>query len=194
MDKILARRFSPFDFSDVSGFPNVVPTMDEWGNYLPIFREHKEDNLAQHLCEFHELMHQWKIHHEDVLLKNFMFSLAGDAHEWYHSLPPASISSLREFHATFNRRCQKFYSSDFVCHNCCEEYEDNDQDMTVSNEIYEDEDCEEEEDSLSELIGLEKSLFVNLERLKSEAHRIFQPLKQRSWKTILMMIVRLRIS
>jgi hypothetical protein len=36
--------------------------------------------------------------HEDVLLKMFMFSLAGDAREWYHSLPPASISSLGEFH------------------------------------------------------------------------------------------------
>jgi hypothetical protein len=101
MEKILARRFAPFNFSAIPGFPNVVPSPDEWGDYLPIFREHEEDNPAQHLCEFHELMHQWEIHHEDVLLKMFMFSLAGDARKWYHSLPPASISSLSEFHAAF---------------------------------------------------------------------------------------------
>jgi hypothetical protein len=94
MDKILAQRFSPFNFSIVLGFPNVVPTMDEWGDYFPIFRERKEDNPARHLHEFHELMLQWEIHHEDVLMKMFMFSLDGDAHEWYQSLPPASISSL----------------------------------------------------------------------------------------------------
>jgi hypothetical protein len=75
MGKILAQRFAPFDFYVVSGFPNVVPTMDEWGDYLSIFREHKEENLVQHLHEFHELMHQWEIHHEDVLLKKCMFSV-----------------------------------------------------------------------------------------------------------------------
>jgi hypothetical protein len=94
MDKILAQRFAPFIFSVVPGFPNVVPTVDEWGDYLPIFREREEDNPAQHLHEFHELMHQWEIQHEDVLMKMFIFSLDGDAHEWYRSLPPASISSL----------------------------------------------------------------------------------------------------
>jgi hypothetical protein len=38
MEKILARRSSPFNFFFVPGFPNVVPTVDEWGDYLPIFR------------------------------------------------------------------------------------------------------------------------------------------------------------
>jgi hypothetical protein len=75
MEKILAQRFAPFNFSVVPSFPNVVPTPNEWGDYLPIFRERKEDNPAQHLHEFHALMHQWGIHHEDVLLKIFMFSL-----------------------------------------------------------------------------------------------------------------------
>jgi hypothetical protein len=94
MDKIMARRFASFNFSVVPSFPNVVPTLNEWGDFLPKFREHKEDSPTEHLCEFHELMHQWEIHHEDVLMKMFMFSLDGDVHEWYRSLPLASISSL----------------------------------------------------------------------------------------------------
>jgi hypothetical protein len=168
MDKILARRFSPFNFSVVPGFPNVVPTVDEWGDYLPIFRERKEDNPARHLHEFHELMHQWEIHHEDVLMKMFMFSLDGDAREWYRSLPPASISSLEQFHAAFNKHCQRYYSSELICHNCCKECDGHDQDMVVSNEIYEDEGCEEEEDVLGEVMELVKSLTAQLERLESE--------------------------
>jgi hypothetical protein len=84
-------------------------------------------------------MHQWEIHHEDVLMKIFMFSLVEDARQWYHSLPPASISSLGEFHATFNRHCQRYYSFELICHNCCKECDGHDQDMAVSNESYEDE-------------------------------------------------------
>jgi hypothetical protein len=57
MDIILVQRFAPFDFSAVSGFPNVVPSVDEWGDYLPIFRERKEDHPTRHLHEFHKLMH-----------------------------------------------------------------------------------------------------------------------------------------
>ena len=170
MERILAQRFSPFNFSVVSSFPNVVPAPNEWNDYLLIFRECKEDNLAQHLSEFHELMHQWEIHHEDVLLKMFMFSLAGDAREWYHSLTPASISSLSEFHVAFNRRYQKMYSSEFICHSCCEECEDSEQDMVVSLGGYEDgrryrnEDPGEEEDALGEAWELVKSFSAQLDR------------------------------
>jgi hypothetical protein len=147
--------------------------MDEWGDFLPIFRERKEDNPAEHLREFHELMHQWEIHHEDVLLNMFMFSLAGDACEWYHSLPPSSISSLGEFHAAFNRHCQKFYSSKLICHNCCEEYKDCVQGMTVSNEIcedesYEDEICEEEGYTSDELVKLVQALSTKIEKLEAD--------------------------
>jgi hypothetical protein len=89
-------------------------------------------------------MHQWGIHHEDVLLKMFMLSLARDAREWYFSLLSTNISSLKQFHVAFNRHCQKFYSSEFIFHNCCEEYKDCVPDVTVSNESCEVEDCEEE--------------------------------------------------
>jgi hypothetical protein len=53
----LCARFSPLDFTNVFGFPNVVPDIKEWGDYLPNFREDvKGDNPAQHLFEFHKLM------------------------------------------------------------------------------------------------------------------------------------------
>jgi hypothetical protein len=194
MEEILARRFAPFNFSAIPGFPNVVPSPNEWGDYLPRFREREEDNPAQHLWEFHELMHQWEIQHEHVLLKMFMFSLAGDALKWYHSLPPASISSLVEFHAAFTAHCQKLYPFELIFYNCCEGYnnciqdraasyvgcEDDPDDLnqksvlshphsSASEEGYESEkDPEEEEDALGEVRELIKSLSAQLDRWEVE--------------------------
>jgi hypothetical protein len=72
----LAQNFS-LNFSIVPGFPNVVSPMDIWGDYLPIFREDKDDNLADHLLEFHEFMHQLGIHHGTVLMNIVIYSLEG---------------------------------------------------------------------------------------------------------------------
>jgi hypothetical protein len=52
MEEILARRFAPFNFSAIPGFPNVVPSLDEWGDYLPRFREREEDNLLSTSVSF----------------------------------------------------------------------------------------------------------------------------------------------
>jgi hypothetical protein len=90
-----AVRFSPLDFTNVFGFPNVVYDIKEWGDYLPNFNERKDDNLAEHLFEFHKLMDKLDIYHEDVLVKLLMFSLGGYAHVWYKCLPPSKIPSLK---------------------------------------------------------------------------------------------------
>ena len=94
---MLAQRFAPLNFSIVPGFPNTVPTMDEWGDFLPQFREKEEDNLAHHVIKFHQYMDQLSIHHEDVLMKMFMYSLDGCARQWYRTLPASSISSRDDF-------------------------------------------------------------------------------------------------
>jgi hypothetical protein len=121
MDKILARWFSPFDFSVVPGFPNIVPTINEWGDYLPRFRGSQHDHPGEHLLNFHICMLEHNFVHQDVLMKMFRFSLEGDARDWFYSLPPGSISSLEQFHAVFNAHCQRYYPSDLIFHNCCED-------------------------------------------------------------------------
>ena len=122
-----------------------------------------EDNLARHLHEFHELTHLWEIHHKDVLMNMFMFSLDENAHEWYRSLPPASISSLEQFHATFNKHRQRYYSYELIWHSCCEEYKGCIPDMVVSNGS-----CEDEGYTSKELTDLVKSLSARIEELKAD--------------------------
>jgi hypothetical protein len=122
-------------------------------------------------------MHQWEIHHEDVLLKMFMFSLAGDARKWYHSLPPASISSLSEFHAAFTAYCQRLYPPELICHNCCEGYHKSIQEKVVSDvSCGEDPDDLDQESVLSpphssasgEVMELIKSITARLDRWEAE--------------------------
>ena len=117
----MARRFAPFNFVDVPGFPNPVPTMDVWGDYLPQFRESKEDNPLDHLIRFHQYMVHLNIQHEYVLMKMFMYSLEQDAREWYFSLPATRISSLKEFHTCFQKHCKYMFSAKFFFKDCCEQ-------------------------------------------------------------------------
>ena len=79
MEVILARRFAPLNFSFVPSFPNFMPPPSKWMDYLPAFKEDNGENPAQHFTTFHQCMDQLDIHHVDVLMKMFMYSLKGDA-------------------------------------------------------------------------------------------------------------------
>ena len=51
-----------------------------------------------------------------------MFSLYGDARQWYFYLPPSSISSLKYFHRAFTEHCKRYFSDELVFGNCYDEY------------------------------------------------------------------------
>jgi hypothetical protein len=123
MEKILAKRYAFCDFSDIAGFPHPVPTINEWGDYLPRFRGSKYDHPGEHLFNFHECMLEHGFVHEDVLIKLFKFSLEGNAREWCQSLPAVSIHSLKDFHVAFNSYYEKIYSADLLFPKCCHEGE-----------------------------------------------------------------------
>ena len=101
MKAILAKRFAPLNFSAIDGYPHPVPQIDEWKDLLPRFYEGDNENLVEHVHEFHALMQQLDIHHEDILMKMFMYSLEGYARKWYRTLHASSISSLKDFHDVF---------------------------------------------------------------------------------------------
>lgn len=99
-----------------------VPTRDEWENSLPRFRGEEWEVPAEHLLDFHDCMHRLQVVHEDVQIRLFCFSLEGISHDWYRSLPNASISSLADFHAAFNLFCKTKFSTDLLYPGCCHEF------------------------------------------------------------------------
>jgi hypothetical protein len=132
MEAILAARYTFFVFSNVPGFPNPVPGKEEWECCLPRFRGNNWDIPTEYLLQFHELMHQLNIAHEDVLIKMFKYSLEGSAQEWCRYLSPSNISSLKDFHAAFHYRFKRYFTDEFLFENCCEE---------LKSSLYHQEDC-----------------------------------------------------
>jgi hypothetical protein len=55
-------------------------------------------------------------------MKMFVYSLNSDARRWYRSLSIASLSSLQEFHTTFRKYYERYYSSDILLDDCCEKF------------------------------------------------------------------------
>jgi len=123
MQAIASTMFGPLKFVDAPGYPNSVPPVKEWEDFLPKFKESEDENFAEHLLQFLEHMYQMNIFLEDVLMKMSMYSLEGDTCEWYHSLPPSSISSLQDFLVVFNDHCKILYLAKSLFENCCGKFD-----------------------------------------------------------------------
>jgi hypothetical protein len=65
-------------------------------------------------------MEQLDIHHEDVMIKMFMYFLEGYARQWYQYLTIYSISSLKDFHVVFHSYYKRIYPTKLLLDDCCE--------------------------------------------------------------------------
>jgi hypothetical protein len=71
-----------------------------------------------------------------------MYSLEGDARQWYRKIPSSSISSLKEFHDVFYSHCKIIYPVEILFENCCERYASCIQDSASDSSTSDDEgDC-----------------------------------------------------
>lgn len=100
--EFLAKKFAPFYFSSIVGYPNHVPLVHQWNTYFLRFSGAIDRRLDQHLKYFHESMKQQGIFLEYVQMKIFMYSSDKDAIVWYRTITHGSISSLKRFHIAFN--------------------------------------------------------------------------------------------
>jgi hypothetical protein len=122
MEAILAKRFPPFSFSSIVGYPHLVSAINECDDYLPRFIGSKHDHPGEHLLKLHICMIEHGFFHEDVLIKMFKFSLEEDAREWCQSLHAASIHSLKDFHDDFNSYYENIYLSHLILDDCCKKF------------------------------------------------------------------------
>jgi hypothetical protein len=110
------------DFSNIVGYPNAVPSRNEWECSIPIFRGEEWEVPTEHLMDFHDFIHLLEIMHEDVQIKLFGFSLEGIVRYWYQSLLIASISSLVYFHVAFHLFCKDIFSANLLYPKCCHDF------------------------------------------------------------------------
>jgi hypothetical protein len=61
MDNILAQRYGFYDFSNIVGFLDPMPSRDDWESILPKLQGEEWEIPAVHLLNFHYFIHQLHI-------------------------------------------------------------------------------------------------------------------------------------
>ena len=106
----------------IPGFPHKLPQI-EWDKNLPRFQDEKSDDPLLHLIKFH--IHVWGLKykwHKDCLMKIFMLTLEGKAREWYESLRPGSLFSLKDIHKEFYEHYKQNSPYLSLAKNCCDQF------------------------------------------------------------------------
>ena len=102
---ISTRRYMPFCFDGIHGFPNAIPFHIR--KHLPKFNVNHGVLASHHIQLFCDLMGDYEIADEDVHMKLFVQTLEGDARDWFAFLPECSISSWGELHMAFMQQFGK---------------------------------------------------------------------------------------
>jgi len=92
-------RYKPINFSGICGYPNALPPKIRF--FLPKFNGIKDESAERHLQQFMNVIDDFEIDHEDVVMRLFVQSLDEDARDWFSYLPAHSVSSWHGFKSAF---------------------------------------------------------------------------------------------
>lgn len=86
-------------FNGIPSYPNPIP--DEIRKRLPKFTGSNAVTCEEHLKSFTDVIDDYNIELDDVIMKLFLQSLIEDARDWFRNLPHASICSWEQFKCFF---------------------------------------------------------------------------------------------
>lgn len=99
--------FTPYDFTKILGYPYFISNEAiEVVEEFPSFLGNNAINTETHLRNFHLCVRKWchDINHEDVKMRLFIFSLDGNAMDWFIELPANSFDSLEPIIDAFEEK------------------------------------------------------------------------------------------
>jgi hypothetical protein len=99
-------RFSAYDPLSFVAFPDYPHDLPA-GKYLkrlPRFTGKLGVSTEDHLADFLQVVDDFDVEHEDVVMRMFVPTLEGEARAWYKSLPDASIDGWDSFQEKFIER------------------------------------------------------------------------------------------
>lgn len=88
-------RYRPLFFDGILGYPNPIPA--DLREKMNKFVGNNVVTTEEHLKYFMDMLNDYDVEHEYVVMKLFIQSLVEYARDWYRGLPNASISSWDEF-------------------------------------------------------------------------------------------------
>jgi hypothetical protein len=95
------RGIHAFDFSQIYGFPNILPKETYYLINGPKFNREDLGLTLEHISNFRDFTELLRVKHEDVFIGLFYDSLQGKCRSWADSLPPKSIRSISGFCVVF---------------------------------------------------------------------------------------------
>lgn len=94
--------YRPLYFDGIIGHPNHVPI--ESRDKLHKFVGNNVISAEENLQSFGDIINDYEIAHEDVIMKLFVQSLIEDARDWYRGLPVDSVGLWEEFKIIFQEQ------------------------------------------------------------------------------------------
>lgn len=74
-------RYRALNFDGIVGYPKLIPP--EMRDKLPIFSGMKHESKKMHLKKFSNLIDDYELDDEDVVIRLCVQSLMGEAREWF---------------------------------------------------------------------------------------------------------------
>lgn len=98
-DGLCIDRYKAISFDNICGYPNVMPPKIR--DKIPKFSGEKSESANEYLQEFVDVIGEYEIDFEDVVMRLFVQSLKGDERDWFSFLPIASIHCWNELKDAF---------------------------------------------------------------------------------------------
>jgi hypothetical protein len=95
--------FDPLSFVAFPDYPHDLPA-HKWLKRIPLFAGRLGESVEEHLDKFLQVVSDFEVEHEDVVMRMFVSTLEGEARAWYKSLPDASIDGWDSFQGKFIER------------------------------------------------------------------------------------------
>ena len=106
--------FDPLSFVAFPDYPHDLPT-HKWLKRIPLFAGRLGELVEDHLDKFLQVVWDFNVEHEDVVMRMFVPTLEWEARAWYKSLPDASIDGWDSFQDKFIERWEKTHDIFFLC-------------------------------------------------------------------------------
>jgi hypothetical protein len=82
--------FDPLSFASFPDYPHDLPA-HKWIKHIPLFVGWLGELIEDHLAKFLQVVRDFDVEHEVLVMRMFVSTLEGEARAWYKSLPDASI-------------------------------------------------------------------------------------------------------
>jgi hypothetical protein len=106
--------FDPLSFAAFPDYPHDLPA-HKWLKRIPLFSGRLGESVEDHLAKFLQVVGDFNVEHEDVVMRMFVSTLEWEAQAWYKSLSDASIDGWDPFHEKFSERWENTQDIFFLC-------------------------------------------------------------------------------